>query len=189
MKQSILFFILGLILVSTPATARDASIVLCFPGGPGSTADAQPVVDRFVAELSKEMGWKDAKGIYLNILSACRNAYKDHAPTLVMASLDLYLSIKKGWSLKPLVQLNNKSTSGSFHIITKVPDCKDCLNGQTVVTGLKMSEKFLSKVAFDGKINVGKDFTLKRTRSPIRAIKSVVRGKAVAAIVNDTQRV
>ncbi|HIA02461.1 MAG TPA: hypothetical protein EYN66_11205 [Myxococcales bacterium] len=188
MKRLLLLLVLIFTLTVTAATAGDASVVLCFPGGPGSTADAQPVVDRFMAQLSKEMGWKDAKGVYFNQMSTCKHAYKDHAATLVMVPLNVYLEVRTSWKLNPIVLMNNKESSGQFHVITKTASCSGCLKGQTVTTGLKMSNNFLSRVAFDGKLQVGKGFTLKRTRSPIRAIKSVLKDKAIAAIVNDAQR-
>jgi hypothetical protein len=187
MNRLIVSLVVSFSLLAATAMAADASVVLCFPGGPGSTDDAQPVVDRFMAKLSKQMGWKKAKGAYFNQMSACKSAYKDRGATVVMLSLNLFLENRAAWKLTPVAVLTNSETSGQFHIVSKRAACENCLTGQTVATGLKASDRFLSKVAFDGRIAVGKDFQLKRTRSPIRAIKSLVRDKVIAAIVNDIQ--
>jgi hypothetical protein len=185
MNRTIPLLVVAFALGASSVLAADTRVVLCFPGGPGSTTDAQPTVDRFLARLDKEMGWKSSKGKYFNSMAACRNAYKDLAPTMVMVPLHVYLSTRAAWKLTPVAILQNKETSGQFHILTKNAACQNCLTGATVSTGLQVSDRFLSKVAFDGKVAVGKSFTVKRTRSPMRAIKLVVNGKAIAVIVDD----
>ena len=75
------------------ASATSAHVLLCFPGGPGSTEQAQPIVDEFLAHLAVLAGWDNVNGSYINNMRECRAAMKTDTPaTVVMVPLDLYLA-------------------------------------------------------------------------------------------------
>lgn len=186
MKRVLVPLLLSL-LVATPAAAESKRILLCFPGGPGSTADAQPVVDRFLGKIAGLAGWDSATGAYYNDMSACAAEMKKGAADVVIVPLDIYLKERAAWKLAPIATLENKETSGQYHLIAKEGATLASLKGKKLVTGLKCDEAFLGKVAFAGKLSTS-DYAFERERSPLRAIKNVAKGQADAAILDDNQK-
>ena len=186
MKHVTLWLTALVLLALTPMSASaETHVLLCCPGGPGSTADAQPIVDRFLTKLSALAGWDSAKGSYYNNMKACEGEMKA-SPSVVMVPLDIYLKERAAWKLQPAAVLTNKETSGSYHLVANKGTTLASLAGKTVATALKTDPQFLSRVAFDGKVDVA-GFTLSSTRSAFKAIKNVVKGKADAVILDDVQ--
>ena len=170
------------------ASANSAHVLLCFPGGPGSTEQAQPIVDEFLAHLAVLAGWDNVKGTYINNMRECRAAMKTDTPaTVVMVPLDLYLAERESWKLHASASLQNKETAGAYHLVALPGTTLEGLRDQPVQTGLKASDPFLTRVAFDGKVDVKTAFKLERTRSARKAVKNVVKQKTSAAILNDVQ--
>ena len=174
-------------LVALSASATSARVLLCFPGGPGSTEQAQPIVDEFLGHLASLTGWDDVNGTYINNMRDCRATMKAHPASVVMVPLDLFLAERKAWKLTANAALQNEETAGSYHLVALPGTTMESLSGKVVQTGLKASDTFLSRVAFDSKVDVTKSFTLERTRSARKAVKNAVKGKAAAAILNDIQ--
>ncbi len=190
MKRVLLVTAVALAAAAIPAQrahGADTRVLLCFPGGPGSTADAQPVVDRFLTKLAALAGWSAATGAYYNDMATCRAQMKAAPASVVIVPLDIYLASHTAWKLTPVSTLKNEETAARYHVVGKAGTTLDSLKGQAVLTGLKEGARFLSKIGFHGKVDVSTDFKLERTRSALRAAKNVAKGKAVAAILNDNQ--
>ena len=174
--------------ITSTASAASAQVLLCFPGGPGSTEQAQPIVDEFLGHLASLAGWDDVKGKYINNMSECRAAMTTSQPaTMVMVPLDLYLTRRKAWKMNASAALQNKETAGSYHIVALPGTTLEGLRGKAVQTGLKANDAFLTKVAFDNKVDVKTAFNLERTRSARKSVKNVVKQKTSAAILNNVQ--
>ncbi len=45
--------------IPSPASANGLEIVICAPGYPGSTAEAQPAMDGLAAAITAAAGWDD----------------------------------------------------------------------------------------------------------------------------------
>jgi len=164
------------------------SFVLCIPGGPGSTTDAQPVVDRFLKTLGESVDLGTSVGTYYTDFGSCAQAFKKPATKrIVMIPLNVYLRERKAWRLRALVQVDTAKTSGQYHIVAAKGETLDSLRGKRWVTGLKLEASFLSRVAFDGQVTLTAD-GLKHQRSSLSAIKRVAKGRADAVIVDDLQR-
>ena len=177
-----------MLLVTSTANAKTTHLLLCFPGGPGSTEQAQPIVDEFIGHLAALAGLSDVSGTYINNMRNCKAAMKAEAgASVIMVPLSVYLGERANWKLSAVATLQNKETAGSYHIVAQPGTTLEALKSQVVQSGLKESDGFLSKVAFKGQVDVGSAFTFERTRSARKAVKNVVKGKASAAILNDVQ--
>ena len=169
-----------------PSAARaDETVLLCFPGGPGTTEDAQPVVDRFLKRLAEQAGWKGATGAYYNDLAACRRQFGAAPPTVAMVPLDVYLEKRTSWKLSPVATLQNKETAARYYLVGRAGTTVAGLKGKKVSTALKASRRFLGRIAFGGKVNVEADFDLVATRSTPKTLKNILDGKAEAGIVTE----
>ncbi|MFT5430214.1 MAG: hypothetical protein ACI9OJ_000887, partial [Myxococcota bacterium] len=182
----LLFFAFAVLLAG--GASADTRVLLCFPGGPGSTEQAQPIVDEFLAKLAPAAGWTTATGNYTNDMDACKKAMAEGGAQVVMLPLDVYLAERSAWKLSPVATLANKETASKYHIVAKAGVTAEKLKGATVSTGLSASDSFLSRIAFNGAFDCAGDFKLKRERSALSAIKNVARGKVEAAIVNDVEQ-
>ncbi len=176
------------LLVGAAEASATTKVLLCFPGGPGSTADAQPIVDRFLAKVSTLAGWSGAAGAYHNHLGKCATQFAADKPSVVIVPLHLYLAKRAAWNLSPVSTLQNKETSGQYHLVAKKGATLDSLKGQKLVTGLKADPAFFSKVAFAGKVDFASHFEFSPQRSALRAIKNVAKGKAAAVLLDDVQQ-
>jgi hypothetical protein len=105
-----------------------------------------------------------------------------------MVPLDLYLASRADWNLTPLATLENQEASTQYHIVARAGATLDSIKGEVLATGLKAAANFFSRVALGGQVNVDTDFDLTRTRTPLRAVKNVSRGRAAAALLDDVQQ-
>jgi len=171
-------------MLATPVSAE--RVLLCFPGGPGSTSAAQKTVNKFLSRLAGPAGWKSATGAYYTDVASCESAFKKGAD-VVMIPLHVYLSRQKSWKLVPAATMKNKEASGQFHVYAPKGTSLASLSGKTVTTSLKAGNRFMARVAFSGKLPLGKGISVNRVRSARRAIKNLLKGKAAAAIIDDVQ--
>ncbi len=177
---------LGFLAMPATASATDVKFLLCFPGGPGSTADAQPVVDAFLKALAGQAGWGSASGTYTNDLAQCQSGAGGAG--VVVLPLDLYLQQHTAWRLTPVATLTNKETASRYHVVTKKGTTLDALKGKPVSTAIPASDAFLSRVGFDGKLDVSKDIALSRVRTALKALKDLDKGVVSAVLLDDVQQ-
>lgn len=163
-------------------------VLFCFPGGPGSTQDAQPVVDQFLDKLAPLAGWSAVSGTYYNDMTQCRDQFTRAKPDVVIVPLDIFLARRATWKLSAVSALQNRETSSRYHLVARKGATLASLKGQKLLTGLKAAAKFFSRVGFGGRVDLERDFDFGRTRSPLRAVKNVAKGKAAAALLDDVQQ-
>ena len=191
MKNHCLFGIVLLALVSISASVSaqvSTSFVLCIPGGPGSTADAQPVVDRFLKQVNERVNLGTTEAAYYTDFASClQQVRKAAANRIVMVPLDVYLRERQAWQLRSVVQVDTAKTSGQYHVVASKGETLASLQGKRWVTGLKLDAPFLSRIALDGAVVLPSD-GFKKVRSSLSAIKRVAKGRADVVIVDDLQR-
>ncbi len=162
-----LLALLVLGLLTSPA-AGDTRIVFIQPGGPGSTEKAQPVMSDFAAAL----GIPGARAIYFNNTDEANKYIQTHKPAFGIVSLDFYLSQRKALQLEPLAQaLPGGRKTTTYSLLARKGDDQP----RRSLTGIGLSNpRFLTRVL---KLKLGK-WRLIPARSPLRAIRDVVRKKA-----------
>jgi len=104
--------------VSLPVEAGEARItlVICAPGYPGSTADAQPTMDRFASQVSALSGWPagHVQAIYYETEEA--GLARMRAADAVLAMVPLPFFIRHGTDLKMRPLLSVEPESGSEEV-------------------------------------------------------------------------
>jgi hypothetical protein len=104
--------ILGAALVmsgwSSPSFADTARkvLVVCAPGYPGSTAEAQPTMDVFAAAAAKTAGWKtdELGAVYYEALETGVAALQAKDATLALVTLPVFLEEETVLGLKPRLE-------------------------------------------------------------------------------------
>ncbi len=175
-----------------PAAADDSDalrVVICHPGGPGSTEEAAPRLATFSARVEELAGWPEGhmQGIYLNTSDACELQLRTRKPHVAILSLDTYLA--HGAELKALPLLEVLPLSGErerYHLVGSAEETEalDDLKGKTIAGETLTDPKFLSRLVFAGRLDAAEDLALERTRTALRALRLVQRGKAAAALVD-----
>ena len=165
-----------------------ATLLICNVGGPGTTRQAQPTVDKFLRRLEKVGGWKahEVAGTYLTRLAACDRYVAEKKPSMIVTDLVTYLERQAQWKLVPLAHMGQAEAT-RYHVLVPEGSAKKLgdLKGKVFVTTLAKHPKFLSKIVFGGKLDVTSYFGLKRTRRPLKGLRKVARGQAAATLVDD----
>lgn len=189
MKRAIAVVILAL-----PATSlagpRD---FIAEHAGAGATAqNAQPYIDQFLRVVEQMTGWpaNSAKGVWVDDLNGVEKAVAEHKPGFGMMDPEVYLALRKKYALEPIAQVKGKTfNKGHYSLVVKNPAFKTLadVKGKRLSSNHLSSAKYVDKVAFEGKVDVEKDFTLQKTAQPSKPIKAVERGEADVALIDDEQ--
>lgn len=178
---------LVLSLLATPALARAQAMVICNVGGPGSTAQAKPVLEKFLRHMEASAGLKknSLSGSYFTELSDCERYVAEKKPLLGVFELGAYLKQGKAWKLRPLAHMG-KADARSYHLLvrkgtfTKPAELK----GKTLISVVD-DPVYAGKVLLGGKLDPAGDFKkVKTTGRPLKALRNVARGKQDAALVD-----
>jgi len=81
-------------------------LVVCAPGYPGSTADAQPAMDRLAAAVAAAAGWKpsELKAAYFETEQAGLDRLSSDDAALLLVPLPFWLQYQATLKLAPLLQ-------------------------------------------------------------------------------------
>lgn len=99
----------------SPSSVAPRLLVVCAPGYPGSTAEAQPAMDALAGAIGAAAGWKagDLAGVYFESEAAGLARLATPAATLALVPLNFFLEHRESLRLDPLsqaVQLGGEAT-------------------------------------------------------------------------------
>ena len=161
--------------------------------GAGATAEnAQPYIDQLLRVIEQSAGWpaNAAKGQWIDDSKAVEAAIAQHKPGFAILDPEVYFELRKKEALEPVAEIKGKTfNKGHYSLVVKNAAYKTIadLKGKKVSSNHFASPKYLNKVAFDGKTDIEKEFTLVKTAQPSKPIKAVDRGEADAALIDDEQ--
>lgn len=172
--------------VAAPPPSRVGILVLV-EHGVGGASLAQGYVDRFIALAARQYGWPDARGQYYNTRQGAESYIRAEKPRFGILSLAAYLALRKSYDLEVLGNVVVSRAGGQqYFLISKTAaDFKEC-KGQTMATDHADDPRFIERVV-SGKQFVLGDFKLVETQRPLQAIKKVLTGEVVCALVDDQQ--
>jgi hypothetical protein len=175
--------------LSSDSNAGDTVHVLILKEhGIGSSASAQPYVDKLVDVAAKANGWSSAKGKLVTRRSRAEKYIKDSKPAFGMISLGAFVAMKKAHSLGVLGTVDVKNGGGrQYFLISKsgsaLGDCK----GAKLASNHADDKKFIDKVVSGGDFKLS-DFNLSKTKRPVQTLKKVIKGDAKCALIDDAQK-
>lgn len=90
----------------TPSAAPSRLLVVCAPGYPGSTVEAQPAMDALAGALGAAAGWKagELAAVYFESEAAGLARLAEPAATLALVPLNFFLEHRERLQLVPLAQ-------------------------------------------------------------------------------------
>jgi len=176
---------------STPPTPL--TLVICAPGYPGSTAEAQPSMDTLAAAVSRAAGWPvgTVKAEYQETEAGGIARFKGKAPTLALVPLPFYLEHASELKLTPRVQavLKDAHDTEVWTLVAK----KGRVTGPGSLAGWKIASlaayapEFVKNVALGGWGALPADVELVETGQVLSALRKAASGENVAVLLDGTQ--
>jgi ABC-type phosphate/phosphonate transport system substrate-binding protein len=184
--------VVAIVAISSIAFAGGRDFIAEHAGAGASAENAQPYIDQFLRLTEQMTGWpaSSAKGAWVDDEKAAEEAIAERKPGFAILDPEVFLALRKKDALEPIAEVKGKTfNKGHYNLVVKDPALKSLadLKGKKVISNHLSSTKYVNKVAFDGKIDVDKDFTIVKTAQPSKPIKAVARGEADAALIDDEQ--
>jgi ABC-type phosphate/phosphonate transport system substrate-binding protein len=155
--------------------------------GIGSSAQAQPYVDKFVALAAKQNGWASAKAQFHTTRSGAETFVQAEKPHYGILSLAAFLGLKEKYKLDVIGQVAVARAGGQqYFLISKTASDLAGCKGKRLASDHADDAKFVDQVVAAGKFKLA-DFTLVATTRPLQGIKKVAGGEAECALVDDAQ--
>jgi|SRR5579883_475572 len=185
----------ALLALAPRARAESRDFVVYAPGMGGSQQQAKPYLDTFLRALEKQLGWPSgsASGEYLDDAREFTTYLAGKKPGFGLISPSMYLSLACGKTpVTPLVSAVGSTDVGAvsrFYVVVKSGTANklEDLKGKRLSSNHLDDPKFVSRVIFDGKVDAATFFQLQPTSSTVKPFKSIDRGEADAALVDDDQ--
>jgi ABC-type phosphate/phosphonate transport system substrate-binding protein len=180
------------LLIGGTAFAGGRDFIAEHAGAGANAENAQPYIDQFLRITEKLTGWpaNSAKGEWVDDLKAAEKAIAERKPGFAILDPEVFLELRKKEALEPIAEVKGKTfNKGHYSLVVKDPALKTLadLKGKKVSSNHFASPKYVSKVGFDGKVDVEKDFVMMKAAAPSKPLKDVENGRADAALIDDEQ--
>ncbi|HEY2749523.1 MAG TPA: PhnD/SsuA/transferrin family substrate-binding protein [Polyangia bacterium] len=189
MKRVVAIAILGL---SGTSFAGGRDFIAEHAGAGANAQNAQPYIDQFLRIAESMAGWpaNSAKGQWVDDMKAAEAAIAEHKPGFAILDPEVFFELRKKEALEPIAEVKGKTfNKGHYSLVVKDAALKSLadLKGKKVSSNHFASPKYVSKVGFDGKTDVEKDFVMVKASAPSKPLKDVEAGRADAALIDDEQ--
>ncbi|MBI9112442.1 PhnD/SsuA/transferrin family substrate-binding protein [Maridesulfovibrio ferrireducens] len=172
--------------VSSAGAAESFKFVIIEPGQPGTSADAQPVMDSLAEYVSEKLG-KPATGVYFNELEPALKYLDENKPIWGICGLTFFTSYSDKYIMTPIAStLPQGLDKDVWRILApcdgpdSVKDIKGTVFGSMLYT--PESRKILFK-----KDEVENQLVIEGTSRPLSKLRWVNKGKAAGVCLNAVQ--
>ncbi len=161
-------------------------------GAGGGAEEAAPYLATLLRYAEKTLGWpvNSATGQFFVDAKEASDYIDAKKPGFGMVDPETYcdLAAKHGLTVSAAVQ-GAKGAVAHLYVVVKDPAFKSLndLKGKKLVSNHLQSPRYLSRVAFEGKVDVATFFDAQLTSSPLKGLKAVDRGEAAATLLDDEQ--
>jgi hypothetical protein len=173
---------------SARVSALDEVVVVVLrENSEGSSAEAQPYLDRLLALLAKQAGWQSSRGKYLTRREQALDYIRKERPRFGILSLGAFLALRTSQRLKVIGQVELSAPGGRQYFLvsksaTELEQCK----GRPLASNHLEDQKFIQSIVAAKLFRLA-DFTLVATRRPVQTLKAAIRDEAQCALVDDAQ--
>ena len=174
------------------AWAGPRDLVICIPGGTGSTSGASTYMAPFFRRIESLTGWptSSVKGTYHPTYAGCLTHLASQSPGLGMMSLGVFLEQRKRYKMKIIGQVDMYAGAGRrLHLVVKKGAYANlaALQGKKLTSNHLEEGAFINKILFKGKVQVATHFKLRMVYRSTKGMRDVARGRADATIINDDE--
>lgn len=173
------------VLAAAPvAHAEPHTMLVCFPGGPGSTNDASERLRAFFSRLQQVSGL-EVTGEYHNTREACDRYIKEHSPTIAMFPYAELVARQEALNLVPVAQVTRQGRSDNrYYVVAKKGTSLDALKGKTLMTAVGADLPIIAKAGFGAKLDVQAHFQVQQVATSLKAIKALAKGQVDAVLLD-----
>ncbi len=177
---------------SLPVMAGPASIVVCYPGGPVSEAEANTAMGAMLRVVERLGGWpaNSLNSVFTAQVNECRKLLDTRQPAFAITSLGLFLEQQDRHHLTPIVQPQIKgATTERYRLVAQQGKFSsvESLKGKTIGGTVFEEPEFIRKMVFANQFDPSAFFSLKPSRQAIRALRSLDKGELDAVLLSGQQ--
>lgn len=185
---SILAATFAFVLLTGAVLADAKDMLLCLPGFPGTSVQAQPYIDKVLRHLESKLGWPSLSmhGSYIPDGEQGLKKLQTKKPGIALVGPSIYASLHKKMKMKVIAKVEVSGQSQqTFSVVTKVggPKTVSELQGKSLKGSVVHDENFVLNILLGGQVPKGK-LQLVTAKRPLNALRSVARGQDDAAIVS-----
>ncbi|WP_419778908.1 phosphate/phosphite/phosphonate ABC transporter substrate-binding protein [Maridesulfovibrio sp.] len=171
--------------LSSVASAGRFDFAIIQPGQPGSTADAQPVMDELAKYLSAKLG-ENVQGVYYNDLKATLDALSRGTPAWAIAGLTFFESYKNDFSMIPVAStLPQGMKKDVWRLIVPAAGMDNPESVKGTVYGSMLYTPKGMEILFQG--TKGADINAEGTHKALRMLRKVNKGKIAGVVLDAVQ--
>lgn len=184
------FLASALAAATTPARV---TLVICAPGYPSNTKEAQPSMDRLATAVTRAIGWPPARleAEYHETESGGVARFKDGTPTLALVPLPFYLAHARELKLSPRSQavMKGGQATETWTLVAKKGRVKGASSlAKWQIVGLPgYAPDFIRRVALASWGPLPADVTYAPTGQVLSALRRAAAGDDVAVILDSAQ--
>ncbi len=175
------------------AAPSPVALVICAPGYPGSTKEAQPSMDTLAGAVSKAAGWPAERlsAVYYEGEDAGVARLKAPGPSIAMVPLPFYLRHASDLALTPRAQAVEKGQKAlvTWSLVAKKGrvTSSSALSGFTIVSLAAYAPDFIRNVALSSWGALPSDVRFSPSGQVLSALRKAADGDPVAVLMDAAQ--
>jgi ABC-type amino acid transport substrate-binding protein len=192
--MKILILCLSSLILSSGALAAEEGLKMAIvtPGGP-APKKVEKYIGQFIGIIAGRMGIGEnsVTARYFTEQKAALDYLDKNRNSFIIGSLGFYLSQRETLELIPLARVELAvGPSEHYYLVVKKGAFGelDELKGKTI-SGSTLYEdpRFLNRIVFNNRVDIGSDFILKPTSRPLSAIRKLLKGKLDGVLLDGIQ--
>lgn len=193
MHRSFVVGMLAVVVASSVVRANDVSFVICAPGYPGSTAEAQPAMDSLASAIAEATGWDDdvVEAVYFETEEAGVARLRSPDAGLALVTLPFFLEHREELDLRPQLMavpagresLESWSLVAGAGLVKKPID----LDGWEILSLAGHSPRFVRGPALDDWGGLPKSSTITFSGAVLSGLRRAANGEKVALLLDGEQ--
>jgi ABC-type phosphate/phosphonate transport system substrate-binding protein len=180
----------GVAAAALPVLAGGGDLLLCLPGFPGTTQQAQPYIDKMLRHLEGKLGAAagSMSGVFLPDGEEAVAQLSQVKPGLALVGPSVLAGNHERLGMKVIGKLIiNGKEQETYSVVTARTGPSDVaeLEGKKVSGTVVHDDRYVSNVLLDRKVPPG-SMKLESQKRPLKSLRDVARGLTDAAIVDQS---
>jgi len=181
------------LIVAAATSAGSATLVVCAPGYPGSTAEAQPAMDDFSEAVTRAAGWSDGAfdAVYFETEDGGLARLAEPDADLAMVTLPFFLEHRKELDLRPIALAvpAGREPLEPWTLVTGVAKVRQPsdLEGWRIVSLAGHSPRFVRGPALDGWGELPAGAEISFSGAVLSSLRRAAKGEPVAVLLDAEQ--
>lgn len=191
-RNARLMAVLVLVLPALSAGPARTTLVVCSPGSPGDTVQAQPTMDQFAGALAQAAGWPaDSLGaVYFETAAGGRQRLEQGDASWGLVSPPFYYEYARALSLQPRLEAVTASGTGTVYSLAAHAGALKSpaqLADWEIVGGIGFSADFVRRQVLEDWGEIPSSARISFSARPLSALRRAAAGEKVAVLLDPEQ--